>query len=604
MLAVQQQDTADARFYSLWSDTTIFLEGIARSGFFAGLSAEVRVLEIDSNSVSLQLHAVTFGPPNNNYAKQLRVQFEAPAYSGRIIGKNGASYRLALIPLQPMEIDTSGCAYRHTGSNEFFGEPSAHTDVYYIQGSLAHFHWSLIRGLFEDAYDRLDQLAKLTLPGKYYLYAIPCEAHSVIWDRRFGTMVDPTRNTASFLYNRDIRAADPISLLLLAIYKHYGYAPAFLAEGFAGYLSPSIVDVRKLLTDRKEPILEPLLSPGSYFAAEPYLADRVAASFVKYLLDTYGIDKLLTAYRHSDDLTLQHTLESVYEKQITELEREWRAFVDTLKISAITLSRYADEAEALNAFERAVAFSELALQQSKTTRDSLMLLASLASRHFSLGNYRDAVTHQEALLKIDTSRQSTRLVAAAYALMAGENESAHRHLMEARTLGDEDDMLSFNLALYHLANGDKDSARTYFEKTLSLSGKRGAMLETKAMLSELLLASDRAQDREYGRRLLVDLTTGPAINRSMPPTIYLWRGIGLLGQKKLDSAHTYLNAALFLEANPFYQGLIHLWLGKLYDARGKRTDAKTEYEMVLSTPSAAYTKNEARRLLESPYILR
>ncbi|GAG39452.1 unnamed protein product, partial [marine sediment metagenome] len=64
--------------------------------------------------------------------------------------------------------------------------------------------------------------------------------------------------------------------------------------------------------------------------SRPPVAYPEAASFVKFLIDKYGKDKFLKAYktlRNSDDKSVQQKnirgLKQIYGKTLTELEKEW-----------------------------------------------------------------------------------------------------------------------------------------------------------------------------------------------------------------------------------------------------------------------------------------
>ena len=74
-----------------------------------------------------------------------------------------------------------------------------------------------------------------------------------------------------------------------------------------------------------------------------------------------------------------------------------------------------------------------------------------------------------------------------------------------------------------------------------------------------------------------------------------------IGVDEFDAARNYLEGALFLEKRSFYLGMIHLWLGKLYDLTGEREKAVEYYSKVLSLPSAAYHQTEAEGYLKTEF---
>ncbi len=135
----------------------------------------------------------------------------------------------------------------------------------------------------------------------------------------------------------------------------YGNPPALFNEGFATYMSErlgthgleslgggqsSIYQRTRELKNKNEWIpLEELITytdigPGW---SRPPIAYPEAASFVKYLIDNYGKEKFLQAYkklRNSGDKAIQQqnvkTLEIICHKSLTELKAEWESAFLTL----------------------------------------------------------------------------------------------------------------------------------------------------------------------------------------------------------------------------------------------------------------------------------
>jgi hypothetical protein len=133
----------------------------------------------------------------------------------------------------------------------------------------------------------------------------------------------------------------------------YGSPPALFNEGFATYISErwgsntlaamgggesSIYERVRELNGKGELIpLEELLTYTEIGSgrSNPTVAYPEAASFVKFLIDTYGKDKFLKAYRtlrRSGDKSVQQqnveALQGIYGKSLDELKNEWkRAFL-------------------------------------------------------------------------------------------------------------------------------------------------------------------------------------------------------------------------------------------------------------------------------------
>ena len=96
--------------------------------------------------------------------------------------------------------------------DQFKFDPTARTDMYYIKNTVGDYYWNLAKGLFEAEYDQFDTLNKFNVPGKFSIYLCPCPIVSVIWDDRFGQVIDPTRGTAWVLFTARTNTADPFVL--------------------------------------------------------------------------------------------------------------------------------------------------------------------------------------------------------------------------------------------------------------------------------------------------------------------------------------------------------------------------------------------------------
>jgi hypothetical protein len=159
-------------------------------------------------------------------------------------------------------------------------------------------------------------------------------------------------NTVVEVYNEKERL-DPYHETTHVLMRPYGSPPALFNEGLAVYMSErlgaqalksmggaesSVYERVSQLNGKGELIeLEELLTYNEIGSGEtnPPVAYPEAASFVKFLIDTYDKDKFLKAYRtlrnSSDKATQQQNakaLEKIYGKSLDELKIEWkRAFL-------------------------------------------------------------------------------------------------------------------------------------------------------------------------------------------------------------------------------------------------------------------------------------
>jgi len=158
-----------------------------------------------------------------------------------------------------------------------------------------------------------------------------------------------TGNTVVEIYNEK-QKLDPYHETAHILMRAYGSPPALFNEGFAVYISErlgshalaamksgesSIYDRVRELDSKGELIgLEELLTYTEIGSAKtnPPVAYPEAASFVKLLVETYGKEKFLKAYRtlrNSNDKTIQQqnakALEKIYGKSLDELKIEWKS---------------------------------------------------------------------------------------------------------------------------------------------------------------------------------------------------------------------------------------------------------------------------------------
>jgi hypothetical protein len=163
-----------------------------------------------------------------------------------------------------------------------------------------------------------------------------------------------TGNTVVEIYN-DKQKLDPYHETAHILMRPYGSPPALFNEGFATYISErlgshalaamnggeSSIYERVRQLDRKGELieLEELLTYTEIGSRQsnPPVAYPQAASFVKFLIETYGKDNFLDSYRtlkNSSEKSVQQqnlqTLQRIYGTSFTRLRNEWKR--DFLKL--------------------------------------------------------------------------------------------------------------------------------------------------------------------------------------------------------------------------------------------------------------------------------
>jgi hypothetical protein len=156
-------------------------------------------------------------------------------------------------------------------------------------------------------------------------------------------------NTVVEVYNEKEKL-DPYHETTHVLMRPYGSPPALFNEGLAVYMSErlgaqalksmggaesSVYERVRQLNDKGELIeLEELLTYNEIGSGKtnPPVAYPEAASFVKFLIETYDKDKFLKAYRtlrnSSNKATQQQNvkaLEKIYDKSLDELRSQWKS---------------------------------------------------------------------------------------------------------------------------------------------------------------------------------------------------------------------------------------------------------------------------------------
>lgn len=111
------------------------------------------------------------------------------------------------------------------------------------------------------------------------------------------------------------------------------------------------------------PDIRKLVGPEGFYQSAPSRAYTVAGSFLRYLADTYGTQKLRTLYAHAD-------FEAAYGRPLDALATEWEQHLDALPLDEAAVSRAFQRFRTGSLFARACAREVARLQEH--ARDALV----------------------------------------------------------------------------------------------------------------------------------------------------------------------------------------------------------------------------------------
>ncbi|MCX7958137.1 MAG: hypothetical protein N3B13_03745 [Deltaproteobacteria bacterium] len=105
-----------------------------------------------------------------------------------------------------------------------------------------------------------------------------------------------------------------------------------VVEGISVALEPetNIMTIHEkasvLMKKGKLPSLKELFNTGKFYSKSSSVSYSVSGSFIKYLIDTYGIDKFKRILQNEDII-------EVYEKDISQIEKEYQTFLSDIEIA-------------------------------------------------------------------------------------------------------------------------------------------------------------------------------------------------------------------------------------------------------------------------------
>ncbi|MCK4428083.1 MAG: hypothetical protein KAW16_06345, partial [candidate division Zixibacteria bacterium] len=268
----------------------------------------------NSQNVILTVELITLAPEVQTIFKEISAEDNQTLFLGEIRAKMGRAYKVFLTPKIIGNLEEE-CDLDTKDRGEDWEElPSSHFFFWYLDNSLADFHWRRIKGFVEDEYRRFREVFDFTRPAmdRMIYCLVPCRVSEVVWDSRFNIGLDPVKNKTYVIYNLYERSLDSPNVGFLLFYRLWGHAPPLLSEGIGGYFSLSHHFAKKLIKNNKFIPLENLKVTLDYRNQPQKEAFVEACSFVRFLIKEYNLDKFKNFYQQVTDLTFDETLMKVY----------------------------------------------------------------------------------------------------------------------------------------------------------------------------------------------------------------------------------------------------------------------------------------------------
>ncbi len=602
-LTVRQKPAGIDKYYEIIKDTADVIIGKGLGSFLAGINLNIILSSADSQSAAFDVHLTTIGQKIYNSAERFRIEYNLPARLENIPGKGGSVYQLLISPRELIEIDTS-CAFETIGDDRFNMSPSANFDIHYIQYSLGDFYWANVKNYLEYDFTRFRSSLNIISPGKIQVFLIPCAAGTVNWDDRFGYAIDPGRGNIFTIFNRNYISLDAILPNLLTLYRAWGYAPPLIVEGLAGYFEFSQYEMKKIKEQNRLIDLKNLVTSASYFSADPIAGEITAASFAKYLVDSYGIGKYKSLYEGADDLNIVRMFNEVYSAPLDSLEKEWLYYVDTVTIPRQLFDFYASRAGVMFRTGKQIEYLTEMTKYDSSSQDSADTWNKLASAYYQSGQYYEAIDGYKLLTRIDRPKPLYKLILGNLYMINGEYDNAYAIFDTVfaadSTIGSARLLQAKIKAIQGDTTGAIRLAEENFRYELSLPGKvefllfLGEMYGTRGTHYDSAKAHDNFADALVWANDMIP-------QAPLDPAPKLKAGQASLGLGRYEEARQFLEVARFTEMRAYYLGRALLYLGKLEDVLGDHDKAIEYYREAISLPIADFDRELCLRHIQEPY---
>jgi tetratricopeptide (TPR) repeat protein len=599
-IEVEEGIPGDDASFELINQREIKLQnGEGKASFQANFTLNAIATLAGDGQVLLYLDLITLPPKPQTIFKEELVKEGSKFLFAEVKVKQDRVFRIYLIP-RTDDIPEPSCDLNTLDkeSEDWEELPSSHFFFRYILNSLADLHWSHIKGHAESEYKRFRETFGFTRPAmdrmEYFL--LPCRANEVVWDDRFDIGLDPVKNKIYTVYNLFERSLDSPGVGFLLFYRLWGYAPPMLTEGIGGYFSLSHHYAKKLVATGKWVPLKQLMVTRDYRQHPKDVAFWESCSFVRFLLNTYQLDKFRLLYQKATDLTFEQMIDEVYEKDLASLEKEWLAFLESHR-DDIRDFYYATAVKMKNGhYDEAV---ELYHDMLELYGRDPGTLRSLAYVHYLKGDYDDSEQYYREVLSEDSLNLEYLHILGNIKTIKGEYDKAKSYYQRVIRLDSTYTPSYVKLADLDILNGDLLLAKEHLHQALNLDPGTQTRVEIYSDLGTIYDKLAQPQQAKENYELALLYARRFVIEFSDRPIPYLKLGESFFNVGEVDSAINFLKIAEFLEDRPLYRGRTLLALGKAYQGKKDTVKAKALLQEALRLPTGYEERREAEKLLKS-----
>jgi len=550
-----------------------------------------------SKKIFLSLELFTLGPEVQKIVKEMLVENGKELSLGTVRIKDERFFKIKLIPtIVSSEERRDEKEYDLNDTNIWYSDVSVGFSFHYLKNSLADFDWNKNKGYLESEYGKFEKFLNFSIPTKMEYYLFPDKLDQIPWDDRFNIAIDPVKNRTLVIYSQKIKSVDSPAAWMLMFYQYWGYAPALVVEGLSGSLGLGHWYSKKLKQRNELVPLVKLQLSKDYKSYPPQIAFYEACSFIRFLIDTYGLGKFKRFYNEVTDLTFEKTLSSIYGKSLAKLESEWLAFLDKYSILPPDLSYFAEIKFNYGDYEEAITLFTDLLNISPE-KEKMNALHPLANSYFYAGEYKKAAQTYQEMIKIDSTKGGIWNALGNTYYLLGQDSLAEKVFLKAITLDTNLCDSYLKLGEFYFSEKRYNDALDYLKKGETIATNLQSLTEINLNLGEIYDFLGDKEKKEESYKNALDFSKKFAISIPESGVSYLLVGEAYLGLDSTTQALDYLKMGEFLEQRAFFKGKILLALGKTYQKRGDEVLAKKYFEEVLTIPSGEKEKRMAKELL-------